>query len=117
MGPGNRLLRPPLLREPVLLLQIGAHPTSAQIEVVPLGHLMASTITDRVFFKATPYEFSLNPGPFNVKEHVLITIFANSGAGSFLAIRIVNVVKIFYRKRMTFFVSLLVVITSQVRII
>ncbi|GKA09044.1 oligopeptide transporter 4-like protein [Tanacetum coccineum] len=25
-------------------------------------------------------KFSLNPGPFNMKEHVLITIFANAGA-------------------------------------
>ncbi|KAJ8626397.1 hypothetical protein MRB53_019704 [Persea americana] len=96
-------------REPITFTS-----ASAQIAVVPLGHLMASTITDRVFFKGTPLEFTLNPGPFNVKEHVLITIFANSGAGSVLAVHIVNTVKIFYRKNMTFFVSLLVVITSQV---
>ncbi|KAI3968455.1 hypothetical protein MKW92_020318 [Papaver armeniacum] len=87
---------------------------SAQIAVVPLGHLMASTITNRIFFKGTRYEFTLNPGPFNVKEHVLITIFANSGAGTVYAIHIVSAVKIFYRERITFFVSLIVVITTQV---
>ncbi|MCL7043173.1 hypothetical protein MKW94_012095, partial [Papaver nudicaule] len=87
---------------------------SAQIAVVPLGHLMASAITDRVFFKGTRYEFTLNPGPFNVKEHVLITIFANSGAGTVYAIHIVSSVKVFYRERITFFVSLIVVITTQV---
>lgn len=87
---------------------------SAQIAVVPLGQLMAARITDRVFFKSTPLEFTLNPGPFNVKEHVLITIFANSGAGSVYAIHVVTVVKVFYKQRFTFFVSLLVVFTTQV---
>jgi hypothetical protein len=56
----------------------------------------------------------LNPGPFNVKEHVLITIFANSGAGTVYAIHVVTVVKVFYKKHITFFVSFLVVITTQV---
>lgn len=88
---------------------------SAQIAVVPLGQLMAAKLTDRVFFKSTPLEFTLNPGPFNVKEHVLITIFANSGAGSVYAIHIVTVVKVFYKQHFTFFVSLLVVFTTQVR--
>ncbi|XP_042426388.1 oligopeptide transporter 7-like isoform X1 [Zingiber officinale] len=87
---------------------------SAQIAVVPLGHLMAATITDRVFFRESRWEFTLNPGPFNIKEHVLITIFANSGAGSVKAIYVVTAVKIFYRKHINFFVSLVVVITTQV---
>ncbi|MCL7023772.1 hypothetical protein MKW94_019540, partial [Papaver nudicaule] len=87
---------------------------SAQIAVVPLGHLMAKYVTDRIFCKGTRFEFTLNPGPFNVKEHVLITIFANSGAGSVYAIHIVTAVKLFYKKNLGFFVSLIVVITTQV---
>ncbi|CAM8881944.1 unnamed protein product [Rhodiola kirilowii] len=87
---------------------------SAQIAVVPLGQLMAAKLPTRAFFKGTRFEFTLNPGPFNVKEHVLITIFANSGAGSVYAIHVVTVVKVFYKKHITFFVSLLVVITTQV---
>ncbi|KAK9275181.1 hypothetical protein L1049_022442 [Liquidambar formosana] len=87
---------------------------SAQIAVVPIGRFMAAKITDRVFFKGSRWEFSLNPGPFNVKEHVLITIFANSGAGTVYAIHVVTVVKVFYKKHISFFVSLLVVITTQV---
>lgn len=89
---------------------------SAQIAVVPLGQLMAAKITDRVFFRGSRWEFTLNPGPFNVKEHVLITIFANSGAGTVYAIHIVTAVKVFYRKNITFFVSLIVVLTTQVSI-
>lgn len=87
---------------------------SAQIAVVPLGQLMAAKITKRVFWKGSRWEFTLNPGPFNVKEHVLITIFANSGAGSVYAIHVVTGVKIFYNKQITFFVSLIVVLTTQV---
>ncbi|XVF18042.1 hypothetical protein REPUB_Repub10bG0177300 [Reevesia pubescens] len=96
-------------REPLSISSI-----SAQIAVVPLGHLMAATITERVFFKDRKFEFTLNPGPFNVKEHVLVTIFANSGAGNVYAIHLVTAVKIFYKKRMSFLVALLVVFTTQV---
>ncbi|ESW17942.1 hypothetical protein PHAVU_006G000100 [Phaseolus vulgaris] len=96
-------------REPLAITAI-----SAQIAVVPLGQLMAATMTKRVFLRGTRWEFRLNPGPFNVKEHVLITIFANSGAGNVYAIHIVTAVKIFYRQHISFFVSLLVVITTQV---
>ncbi|KAK1586650.1 hypothetical protein Q3G72_004587 [Acer saccharum] len=96
-------------REPLSVSSI-----SAQIAVVPLGYFMSRTITGRVFFKGQKWEFTLNPGPFNVKEHVLITIFANAGAGNVFAIQVVSVVRIFYRKQLTFFVSLLVVITTQV---
>lgn len=87
---------------------------SAQIAVVPLGHLMASVITNRVFFKDSVFEFTLNPGKFNVKEHVLITIFASSGAGSVYAVHIVTAIKVFYRQNVTFFVSFVVIITTQV---
>eukprot|EP00262_Sarcandra_glabra_P009240 TRINITY_DN2332_c0_g1_i4.p1 TRINITY_DN2332_c0_g1~~TRINITY_DN2332_c0_g1_i4.p1 ORF type:complete len:757 (-),score=30.15 TRINITY_DN2332_c0_g1_i4:327-2597(-) len=96
-------------KEPLSITSI-----SAQIAVVPLGHLMARTITDRVFFRGTRWEITLNPGPFNIKEHVLITIFANSGAGNVYAIQIVSAVKLFYKKKLTFLVSLLLVITTQV---
>lgn len=75
---------------------------------------MAAKITDRIFFKGKRWEFTLNPGPFNVKEHVLITIFANSGAGTVYAIHVVTAVKIFYKQNITFFVSLIVVLTTQI---
>ncbi|XP_010455470.1 PREDICTED: oligopeptide transporter 7-like [Camelina sativa] len=87
---------------------------SAQIAVVPLGRLMAAKISERVYFQGSKWQFTLNPGPFNVKEHVLITIFANAGAGSVYAIHVVTVVKAFYMKNITFFVSFIVIVTTQV---
>ncbi|KAJ9679978.1 hypothetical protein PVL29_021770 [Vitis rotundifolia] len=87
---------------------------SAQIAVVPIGHFMAKKITKRVFLKGSRWEFTLNPGPFNVKEHVLITIFANSGAGTVYATHILTAVKLLYKRNLTFIPALLVMITTQV---
>lgn len=87
---------------------------SAQIAVVPLGHLMARTLSNRVYFKGKRWEFSLNPGPFNMKEHVLITIFANSGAGTVYATHILSAVKLYYKRNLGFFPAFLVMITTQV---
>ncbi|GFP92654.1 oligopeptide transporter 7 [Phtheirospermum japonicum] len=95
-------------REPLSISAI-----SAQIAVVPIGHLMAAALPRRVFFQGQKWEFTLNPGRFNVKEHVLITIFANSGAANPYSIHIVSAVKIFYGRTLTFWVALGVVLTTQ----
>ncbi|KAK6936646.1 Oligopeptide transporter, OPT superfamily [Dillenia turbinata] len=87
---------------------------SAQIAVVPIGHLMAKSITKRKFLEGTKWEFSLNPGPFNVKEHVLITIFANSGAGSVYAAHILTAIKLLYKRELDFLPALIVMMTTQV---
>ncbi|CAI9110948.1 OLC1v1011058C1 [Oldenlandia corymbosa var. corymbosa] len=96
-------------REPLSISSI-----SAQIAVVPLGHLMAAAVPKKVFLKGSKWEFTLNPGPFNIKEHVLITIFANSGAANPYSIHIVSAVKVFYKKTLTFWVALVVVLTTQI---
>ncbi|KAM1763583.1 hypothetical protein ACFX11_002912 [Malus domestica] len=65
-----------------------------------------------------PGRFSLNPGPFNIKEHVLITIFANAGsafgAGSAYAVGIVNIIKAFYHRKISLLAGWLLIITTQV---
>ncbi|KAG2301089.1 hypothetical protein Bca52824_029740 [Brassica carinata] len=62
--------------------------------------------------------FSLNPGPFNMKEHVLISIFANAGSafgsGSAYAVGIVTIIKAFYHKNISFIAGWLLIITTQV---
>ncbi|KAM5582671.1 oligopeptide transporter 1-like [Rosa sericea] len=72
---------------------------SAQILVLPLGKLMAKTLPTKQF-RVMGWTFSFNPGPFNLKEHVLITIFANSGSNSVYAVGIITIVKAFYRRSM-----------------
>lgn len=87
---------------------------SAQIAVVPLGHLMAKVLPKAPFFQGRKWEFSMNPGPFNIKEHVLITIFANSGAGSVYAAHILSAVKLYYHRKLTLLPAFIVMLTTQV---
>ncbi|CAH1423699.1 unnamed protein product [Lactuca virosa] len=69
----------------------------AQIVVLPVGRIMAASLpTKGVTIPGTKWSFSLNPGPFNVKEHVLITILANAGSSSVYAVGIITIVKAFY---------------------
>lgn len=62
--------------------------------------------------------FSLNPGPFNIKEHVLISIFANAGSafgsGSAYAVGIVTIIKAFYGRSISFLAGWLLITTTQV---
>lgn len=72
---------------------------SAQIVVLPLGKLMAAMLPTRSYkVPLTNWSFSLNPGPFNLKEHVLITILANAGSNSVYAVNIITIVKAFYHR-------------------
>ncbi|KAK4273865.1 hypothetical protein QN277_017177 [Acacia crassicarpa] len=85
-----------------------------QIAVVPIGQLMAKMLPTRPVLEGTRFEFSLNPGPFNIKEHVLITIFANCGAGSVYATHILTAVKLLYKRKLSFVPAFLVMLTTQV---
>ncbi|KAG0359272.1 OPT super, partial [Mortierella sp. AD032] len=64
-----------------------------------LGNLMGRTLPAKDvslgFFK-----FSLNPGPFSIKEHVLIALAASTGATTNMAEVIVSVKDIFYKEQM-----------------
>ncbi|KAF5955454.1 hypothetical protein HYC85_008310 [Camellia sinensis] len=83
-------------REPLIITQI-----TVQVATLPIGRFMAAVIPSTKFripgFGAR--QFSLNPGPFNMKEHVLISIFANAGSafgnGSAYAVGIVNIIRPF----------------------
>ena len=55
---------------------------------------MAASLPEKTLkIPATNWSFSLNPGPFNLKEHVLTTIFANSGSNTVYAVIIITIVK------------------------
>ncbi|XP_023880342.2 oligopeptide transporter 1 [Quercus suber] len=75
---------------------------SAQIVVLPVGKLMAAYLPSKpIKIPLTNWSFSLNPGPFSLKEHVLITIFASAGAGGVYAVYIVDIVKAFYHRQLS----------------
>ena len=101
--------------EPLIMVQ-----TSIQVAVLPVAHFMAVVLPKTKFTIPGfgPRSFSFNPGPFNVKEHVLITMFANAGSafgsGSPYAVGIVNIIKAFYGRGISFFASWLLIVTTQV---
>ncbi|KAF9177451.1 hypothetical protein BGZ50_008757 [Haplosporangium sp. Z 11] len=58
-------------------------------------------------------ELSLNPGPFNIKEHALIGIAVSTGASAAYAIDILSATDIFLGFRINLLGSLLLIITTQ----
>lgn len=101
--------------EPLVITQI-----TVQVATLPIGRFMAAVLPTAKFRipGLGPRTFSLNPGPFNMKEHVLISIFANAGSafgyGSAYAVSIVNIIKAFYVRSISFFAGWLLIITTQV---
>lgn len=86
--------------------QLSISSVSAQIVVLPLGKLMATMLpTKQVNVPFTNWSFSLNPGPFSLKEHVLITMFANAGSGGVYALNIITIVKAFYHSSRLFAIT------------
>ncbi|KAI7733071.1 hypothetical protein M8C21_022526 [Ambrosia artemisiifolia] len=84
----------------------------AQIVVLPVGKIMAASLpTKRI--RILGWSFSLNPGPFNMKEHVLITILANAGASSVYAVGIITIVKAFYHTEIHPMAAMLLTQTTQ----
>ncbi|GLT70333.1 hypothetical protein SLA2020_424200 [Shorea laevis] len=103
--------------EPLVITQI-----TVQVATLPIGRFMAAVLPKTQYQISIPglgpKMFSLNPGPFNMKEHVLITIFANAGSafgnGSAYAVGIVNIIKAFYKRNISFFAAWLLIVTTQV---
>ncbi|KAI8320119.1 OPT superfamily oligopeptide transporter [Martensiomyces pterosporus] len=87
---------------------------SAVVQIVsfPIGYLMAKFLPTRKF-RTFGWEWTLNPGPFNIKEHVLITIFATAASGSAYAIDVVTIKKMWYQSDLGFGASYLFLLTSQ----
>ncbi|XP_047325143.1 oligopeptide transporter 4-like [Impatiens glandulifera] len=98
--------------EPLLITMV-----SVQVATLPIGRFMANVLP-KWKVSIGSWTFSLNPGPFNVKEHVLISIFANAGSGfgsgAAYAVSIVDIIKAFYHREITFIASWILVITTQV---
>ncbi|KAI9572533.1 OPT oligopeptide transporter protein-domain-containing protein [Boletus coccyginus] len=67
--------------------------TTAQLVSFPLGKLWASYVPRKRIFG-----ISLNPGPFSIKEHVLITIMASVGALPAYATDIIAVQRVYYNQ-------------------
>ncbi|KZV85839.1 OPT-domain-containing protein [Exidia glandulosa HHB12029] len=85
----------------------------------PIGKFCAYALPLRTwrFPSNVPYyggsEFSLNPGPFNVKEHVLIYIMANVSIMPPYALSAIVVAEAFYGMKLSFWFNLTLVLATQ----
>ncbi|KAG0302647.1 hypothetical protein BGZ98_007336 [Dissophora globulifera] len=80
---------------------------------LPMGHFMARVLpTHR--FNLFGWEFTLNPGPFSIKEHVLIGTMAAVNTGTAYAVDIVILQKVFYNAQKPFVAGMFLVLTTQV---
>lgn len=101
--------------EPLVITQI-----TVQIATLPIGRFMHAVLPGTQFRipGCGKRLFSLNPGPFNMKEHVLITIFANAGSafgnGPAYAVGIVDIIKALYHRKISFLAGWILVVTTQV---
>ncbi|KAG2142311.1 OPT oligopeptide transporter protein-domain-containing protein [Suillus bovinus] len=59
------------------------------------------------------YEFSLNPGPWNIKEHVLVYIMANVAISAPYAINAIVVTQLNYGVQVDYWFSVLLVVATQ----
>ncbi|KNZ81221.1 hypothetical protein J132_02173 [Termitomyces sp. J132] len=96
---------------------------------IPIPHLSPSIVpipnanTSRValFFinlirpltYSRSFEFSLNPGPWNIKEHVLVFIMANVAVGSPYALNAIVVSERYYGLDFGYWFSLVLVLATQ----
>ncbi|KZO91322.1 OPT oligopeptide transporter [Calocera viscosa TUFC12733] len=72
-----------------------------------LGNIMARLIPTQGWFRY------LNPGPFNIKEHVAIIIMASTAAGSAPAIQVLSVQDLYYNNPVNPGIAIFTLIGSQ----
>ncbi|KAG2073818.1 OPT oligopeptide transporter [Suillus decipiens] len=80
----------------------------AQLLSFPMGRLWAAVVPN-----VSVFGIRLNPGPFTIKEHVLITIMATVGWQSAYATDIVAVQRVFYGQTFNFSYQWMLVMSTQ----
>jgi OPT family oligopeptide transporter len=84
-----------------------------QLAALPLGKALERLLpTTR--FNTLGYVWSLNPGPFNIKEHVLITVMANVVAGGVYAVEIVGVQRSYLAQNPSFSYKIMLMLSTQI---
>lgn len=80
----------------------------AQLAAFPIGRLWV-----RVLPCVRIFGYELNPGPFTIKEHVLVTIMATVGAQTAYATDIIAVQRVFYGQNWSFLYKWMLVMSTQ----
>ncbi|KAG0321308.1 hypothetical protein BGZ99_003987, partial [Dissophora globulifera] len=80
---------------------------------LPMGHFMARVLPTRQW-SLFGWKFSLNPGPFSIKEHVLIGTMVACNSGTAYAVDIVILQKIWYNSEKSWVAGMFLVLTTQI---
>ncbi|KAG0236768.1 oligopeptide transporter 2-like protein [Mortierella sp. GBAus27b] len=80
---------------------------------LPMGHFMAAVLPTHEF-NFFGFRFSLNPGPFTIKEHVLIGTMVACNSANAYAVDIIILQKLWLKSDKPFIAGLLLVITTQI---
>ncbi|KAF9377377.1 hypothetical protein CPC16_011854, partial [Podila verticillata] len=80
---------------------------------LPMGHFMARVLPTHQF-NIGGWRFSLNPGPFSIKEHVLIGTMVACNSGTAYAVDIVILQKLWYNSEKPFIAGMFLVLTTQI---
>lgn len=84
----------------------------AQVVAYPLGHAWARVMPKRQF-QTFGYRWSLNPGPFNVKEHGVIVVMASVSFSVAYATDIILAQLVFYKQDFGIPFQLMLTISTQ----
>ncbi|KAG5996715.1 hypothetical protein E4U43_002816, partial [Claviceps pusilla] len=96
------------LRQP----SISIGPLVAQIIAWPMGHAWARLMPSRTF-TTFGLRWSLNPGPFNIKEHAIIGVMASVSFSVAYSTDIILAQLIFYKQNFGILFQLLLTISTQ----
>lgn len=96
------------LRQP----SISVGPLIAQIIAWPIGHGWARFVPER-HFTTFGMRWTLNPGPFNIKEHTIIVIMASVSFSVAYATDIILAQVVFYKQDFGFLFQLLLTVSTQ----
>ncbi|KAJ2727150.1 hypothetical protein GGI07_000034 [Coemansia sp. Benny D115] len=83
-----------------------------QLLCYPMGVAMAWGLPKRSwnFFG---YRWSMNPGPFTIKEHVLISLMSNASAYMALTVDIFGVLRLYYSPDFSLWTALILLLSGQ----
>jgi OPT family small oligopeptide transporter len=85
----------------------------AQLTALPLGKGLEFILPTRSI-RIAGKSLSLNPGPFNIKEHVCITVMANISLYGAYATDIIATQKIFYQQETSYAYTILLALSTQI---
>ncbi|KAJ1734076.1 hypothetical protein LPJ61_001256 [Coemansia biformis] len=83
-----------------------------QLLCYPVGAAMAWLLPTRTW-NLCGYKWTMNPGPFTIKEHVLISLMSNTSAFMALTVDIFAVLRLYYDPSFPLWAALLLLLSGQ----